>query len=305
MLALAAAGCLWGTGFPFGKIALEYMSVGHMIFYRFFFAVLALVPVAIQRQISLPHRRDVLRILAAGALYVPIQFLVQFEGLAHTTVSHASLMVGGLPIMVAVGAVVFAHERLDRTGWLTLVASTLGAALIVSGGDSGSGTATVTGDLLVVLSLFAAVAWVLTSKRLMRPNGAYSAVEASVYVMFAGVVMLTAWVFIVDGPPPVHLPAIAWGAVVASGVFATATTTVLWNWGLTRVPASQAGVFIESGAGDWCYPRRHPAARPPRPHDDPRRRAHHRIGRSLQPATRGDFLIGLLALHMQEAAGRP
>lgn len=243
-LALAAAGCLWGTGFLFGKIALAWMGVGHMIFYRFFFAVLALVPVAIHRRLSLPHRADVLHILAAGALYVPIQFLIQFEGLAHTTVSHASLMVGGLPIMVAVGAVVFTHERLDRTGWLTLAASTLGAALIVSGGNSNGGTATVTGDLLVVLSLFAAVAWVLTSKRLMHPHGTYGAVEASVYVMFAGVAMLAVWVFVADGPPPVHLPAVAWGAVIASGVFATAATTLLWNWGLTRVQASSAGIFL-------------------------------------------------------------
>ncbi len=30
----------------------------------------------------------------------------------------------------------------------------------------------------------------------------------------------------------------------ASGVLCTATTTLLWNWGLTQVPASQAGVLL-------------------------------------------------------------
>jgi len=33
-------------------------------------------------------------------------------------------------------------------------------------------------------------------------------------------------------------------AVAEQGLFATATTTVLWNWGLKRVPASQAGIFV-------------------------------------------------------------
>jgi drug/metabolite transporter (DMT)-like permease len=28
------------------------------------------------------------------------------------------------------------------------------------------------------------------------------------------------------------------------GLFATASTTVLWNWGLNRVPASHAGIFV-------------------------------------------------------------
>ncbi|HEV7706206.1 MAG TPA: EamA family transporter [Gemmatimonadaceae bacterium] len=243
-LALAAAGALWGTGFPLGKIALDSMSVGHMILYRYLFAVLALVPVAIVHRLSLPSRADVPRIVVAGALYVPIQFLIQFEGLARTTVSHASLMVGALPILVAVGAVAFAHETLDGIGWFTLGASTLGAALIVIGGSSGGGRASMAGDLLVILSLFAAVAWVLTSKGLMRPHGSYSAVEASVYVMFAGTALLAIWVLIVDGPPPLALPPVAWGAVMASGVVATAATTLLWNWGLTRVPASRAGVFL-------------------------------------------------------------
>jgi drug/metabolite transporter (DMT)-like permease len=243
-LALATAGALWGTGFPLGKIALASMPVGHMIFYRFLFGVLALVPVAILQRLPLPRWEDVPRIFVAGAFYVPIQFLIQFEGLARTTVAHASLMVGALPVLIAVGAVAFTHETLDRIGWLTLSASTAGAALIVSGADSSAGRATMSGDLLVILSLVAAVGWVLTSKSLMRPRGGYTAVGTSVYVMFAGTAVLAVWIFIVDGPPPIVLPPAAWGAVIASGVVATAATTLLWNWGLTRVPASRAGVFL-------------------------------------------------------------
>ena len=33
----------------------------------------------------------------------------------------------------------------------------------------------------------------------------------------------------------------AWLALAASGILCTATTTLLWNWGMTQVPASQAG----------------------------------------------------------------
>jgi len=43
--ACASAGCLWGTGFYFGKLALREMSVGHMVLYRFLFACVGMVPV--------------------------------------------------------------------------------------------------------------------------------------------------------------------------------------------------------------------------------------------------------------------
>ena len=33
-------------------------------------------------------------------------------------------------------------------------------------------------------------------------------------------------------------------ALIASGVLCTATTTLLWNWGMTQVPASQAGILL-------------------------------------------------------------
>jgi drug/metabolite transporter (DMT)-like permease len=36
--ALTAAGCLWGTGFVFGKWALADMTVSQMVLLRFFFA---------------------------------------------------------------------------------------------------------------------------------------------------------------------------------------------------------------------------------------------------------------------------
>ena len=36
--ACALAGSLWGTGFYFGRLALNEMSVEHMVLYRFLFA---------------------------------------------------------------------------------------------------------------------------------------------------------------------------------------------------------------------------------------------------------------------------
>src|ERR1700733_807284 len=114
--ACAVASCFWGCGFFFGKIALAEMSFAHMVLYRFLFGVVLLLPLLVTHPPKL-NRREWGLLLAASFLGVPVQFLLQFYALSITTVSHAALMVGTMPVILAVGATVFAHERMDRVGW--------------------------------------------------------------------------------------------------------------------------------------------------------------------------------------------
>ena len=247
--ACALAGCLWGTGFYFGKLALREMSVGHMVLYRFLFASLGMLPMLWKLHSGSLNtrwsRREIGILLLSSALGIPIQFLLQFKGLSLTTVSHASLMVGTMPVLLALGATLFAGERLDWIGWLALAGSTVGAALIVLGGHE-SGTAgavpSLAGDLLIVLSLTIALGWILMNKNLMQ---ARSPLSVSAYGVFSGTAMICIWVVATDGPPPIsRVSPAAWLALAASGILCTAVTTLLWNWGIHHVPASRAGVFL-------------------------------------------------------------
>jgi len=242
MLALAAVGCLWGTGFFFGKVALSEMPVATMILFRLALACAGLLPVIL---FDRPHFEgsELGWLFAASVLGVPVLFLVQFKGLSLTTVSHASLMVGTLPMLLAIAAVLLSDERLHFGGWLALAASTLGAALIALSSKHASVAmhASMSGDLLVVLSMFAAIAWILISKRLMRR---YSALMVTAFVFWIGTILLAAVVVATSGVPSLHYSTRAWVAVAVQGFLATASATVLWNWGLKRVPASQAGIFV-------------------------------------------------------------
>jgi drug/metabolite transporter (DMT)-like permease len=152
-------------------------------------------------------------------------------------------MVATLPMLLAIGTMLFSGERLHGGGWLALTASTVGAALIAlsSKGASGTAQASIRGDSLVVLSMFPAIAWILISKRLMRQHSAVM-VTASVY--WIRTVILTDVVIITAGYPSVHYSTRVWFALAEQGLLATASTSVLWNWGLKRVPASQAGIFV-------------------------------------------------------------
>lgn len=247
-LALAAAGCIWGTGFLYGKWALAELTVGQLVLYRFLFASLGFAPItwrALRNPRTRIPRQDFNLMFVAALVGVPVQFLIQFMGLARTTVSHASLMVGALPVLLAAGSAMFAHEHVSKGRWLALFASMVGAALIAFGASSGEAgaQASLSGDLLVALSLVAAVVWILITQALMK-SGRYSPVVASAYVITLGTLMLVVWVLATEGLPPIHLTALTWACVVALGLLATTLTTYLWNWGLSQVPASQAGVFL-------------------------------------------------------------
>ena len=264
--ACALAGCLWGTGFYFGRLALNEMSVEWMVLYRFLFASLGMLPVLLFQfggRVRLTAS-EVRLLLICSALGVPIQFLLQFHGLERTTVSHASLMVGAMPVLLAAAATLFAGEKLDRLGWLALCGSTAGAALVTLGASHNAAARavpTLGGDQLVILSLFIALAWILMSKKLMERH---SPPVVTAYTILSGAAMLALWVMgpwalspithqTAQPPPFAHVSLTAWAALAISGLFCTATTTLLWNWGIHHVPASRAGVFlnVEPVLGSW------------------------------------------------------
>lgn len=241
--ALAASGMIWGASFVIGKIAMRELSVPHLMLYRFLFASLGFLPLLLFTRPRL-LRRDWSAVALAAVIGVPVQFLLQFEGLARTTASHAALMIGTAPVLVALAAFVVLHERLRRSAWIALLASTAGVALIVmqtSHADLTGPQPTLIGDLLVVASLIAAVVWILVSKRLMAR---YSPLAVSGLITVSGTVAMAAWVIARNGMPPTSLSAGTWIAVASLGLVATTFSTVLWNWGLAHTDAGKAGAFI-------------------------------------------------------------
>jgi drug/metabolite transporter (DMT)-like permease len=75
------------------------------------------------------------------------------------------------------------------------------------------------------------------------------------YTIYSGTVMLVIWLLgqwlfarathgTIEPFPFAHVSVKAWAALAISGVMCTATTTLLWNWGIHHVPASRAGVFL-------------------------------------------------------------
>ncbi len=212
-----------------------------MILYRLTFATLGLLPALFYQRGSV-KRRDWWMFLLTSFIGIPGVYLVQFWGLSKTTVSHAALMVGTLPMVLAVAVVLFTHDRLTRVAWIAVCCSALGAVLIVlstSRTQPGHGPSLI-GDLAVLVSLLAAAGWIMNNKVLLRR---YPPLLVTGLIFLLGTAMLAAWVVPLDGWPPVHLSKQTWLSIAAQGLLATTLATMFWNWGLAHVPAAEAGVF--------------------------------------------------------------
>ena len=97
--ALTAAGLLWGTTVPLSKLALEWLPPGWLAFVRFALAAAILLAATSRRGL---RGACTPLVLASGAVGYGGSVLLQNAGITRTSVSHAALLIGAVPMMVAV-----------------------------------------------------------------------------------------------------------------------------------------------------------------------------------------------------------
>jgi drug/metabolite transporter (DMT)-like permease len=212
------------------------MEAAHMVLLRFGTAALAALPFAL----ATAEARALFRsptVLAAGVLY-GIAFLVQFEGLARTSVALAALLIGAMPALIAICGWALG-ERIVRAAWAGVAAATVGAALIAGRpGDAG----TPVGVALSLVALLIFLAWLVVLRRAPTPRSAMAVPAATIIVATVAIAPVA---FVMHGAPPIqHVSAGAWLGILGQGVLSTLLATACWQYGLARVGSATAGVFV-------------------------------------------------------------
>jgi drug/metabolite transporter (DMT)-like permease len=209
LFALAAAGTLWGLNVPLTKLALGWLDPSWLTVGRFVVAA-PLLAVVGRRGL-----RDALslRMLASGAIGFGAVILLQNAGIQHTSVSHAAMIVGAVPVLV-------------------------GIAFVAGAGGGGSHPR---GDLLVLASAVLSAAFIAIQPRLLADNDA-AAVTA---VQFAGGALVALPVAILTGGLP-HGPSAAVPTLSMAALALAGTPLPFWlfAFGQARVPAELAGAFV-------------------------------------------------------------
>jgi O-acetylserine/cysteine efflux transporter len=233
--ALTAAGLAWGTTVPLSKLALGWLSPGWLTVGRFGLAaavLLAAAPRTALRGAWTP------RVLAAGAIGYGGSVVLQNIGITRTSVTHAALLIGATPVLVAIIAALWHRIVARPVAWVGFAVSLAGVAFITGGHGGG---ATVAGDGLVLASLLLSATNTVAQGRLLQGRDPV-AVTA---VQFLGAALAALPFAVATG----GMPAAPHGAgtvlaVVGLTVGGTLVPFTLFAYGQKRVSADLAGAFL-------------------------------------------------------------
>jgi O-acetylserine/cysteine efflux transporter len=238
--ALIAAGVLWGTTVPLSKLALAWLGPAWLAFARFGIAAAVLLLVAGRGAAGRARVRAVCRpaVLASGAVGYGGSVLLQNLGIVRTSVTHAALIVGATPVIIAIITAVWQRTVARPVAWAGFAVSLVGVGLVASGKGGG---ATLGGDGLVLASQLISAGFTVAQGRLLRDRDPVAVTGVQFAAAAAAVLPIAA---AAEGAPaaPSGL-----GGLLAAAALAFCGTVLpftLFAYAQSRVAAEVAGAFL-------------------------------------------------------------
>jgi len=235
ILALAGAGLMWGLSVPLSKLALAWLAPGWLTVARF---LAAAPPLAVAGRRGL---REALapRVALGGAIGFGAVIVLQNAGIQRTSVSHAAVLIGAVPVLVALIGAGLGHAGAGGRAWAGYGLALLGIALVAGSGAGGG--ATVHGDLLVLGSATLSASFIAVQPRLLegRDPAAVTAVQLT-----AGAALALAFALVFEPLP--RAPAGPTAALALAGLAVAGTLIPFWlfAYGQSHVSPQLAGAFI-------------------------------------------------------------
>ncbi len=242
---LLAATIIWATSFVVTKTTITNLDPFVLIFGRLAVATICFAPVIILKRRQWRLVPGSLGWLALMTFCEPcLYFIFEVNALVYTTASQAGMITAMLPAMVALGAYLFLGERLNKRT-ISGFAMAIAGAFWLSASARASETAPhpVLGNTLEFLAMICASGYVLAAKRLSGHFG-YSPWFLTAIQAVAGCFFYLPLLWLPATVIPARLDWPIVLAIVYLGAFVTIGAYGCYNYGISRVPVSQASIFI-------------------------------------------------------------
>ncbi|MBQ9406890.1 MAG: DMT family transporter [Desulfovibrio sp.] len=246
--ALITAMIFWGSTFVALRVALTALSPEQTMAGRMLVACLAFLPLWPRIVRALAANGHWLGLFLLGLCEPCLYFLCETHALQLTTASQAGMITALLPLLVALTAFVFLHERITKRMCLGFVLAVSGVAWLTLGAESGEKAVNpLLGNILECLAMCCAAAYTVLTRHLSRVYDAMSitAVQSVVGMMFfcllVAVVPQEADRLGLGRAFPSWLP---WACVVYLGGIVTFAGYGLYNFGVKRLSAGQAAAYV-------------------------------------------------------------
>ena len=229
--------------FPLIKVALDVVPPLAFNGLRFPLAALALwILMRALRIRTRPERKDLPAVVGLGILGHVVYQALFILAVARTSAGNASLVLATSPAWVVVLSAITGQESVSVRVWGGVGATILGMALVVAGGQGASfGSATLSGDLLMLAASVAWASYTVGSRPLIHR---YGPMPITAWTLWGG----TSGVLLLGAPGLTRLDSAVltpgiWGIVLYAGVLSISVAYVLWNRGVRRIGNSRTAVY--------------------------------------------------------------
>jgi drug/metabolite transporter (DMT)-like permease len=234
LIALVLVTVVWGITFVQVKDAVAIYPLFAFLALRFAIGSAALLPFAVGRARRGPWKRGavvgvLLGLLVAGA------YASQTAGLVHTTVSGSGVLTGLYVVMTPLLALVLLRRRIEPATWLAVLLAGIGFAML-SGIPQGSRT----GNALVLIS---ALLWAVQIVLMERYAPQYDPLILALGEMTTCLVCFSA-IALVRGDLSVPHGWVVWGALLVTGLLASAFAFLVQSWAQQQMSAVRTAVVF-------------------------------------------------------------
>jgi drug/metabolite transporter (DMT)-like permease len=239
---LVLAMLLWASSFVALKLAFRGYHPMQVIFGRMLIASLCFLPF-LPGFIGLNWRRRDLKYLLIMAICEPcLYFLFEARALQLTSASQAGMITAVLPLLVAIMAWGWLQEQISRQTLAGFSLAILGACWLSLAGDgSPEAPNPLLGNFYEFLAMICAAGYTVSLKHLTSnyPPLLLTAVQAMLGSLFFFPFLLLPEVGF-----PAHWESIPALAIIYLGMVITFCAYGCYNYGVSRIPASQAAGYI-------------------------------------------------------------
>ncbi len=205
--------------------------------------IAALIQLLISRSWKPIRRDDIPRfiVVAVGGFFL-FQFCYSF-GVDYTSASIGSIILGTLPIQVAIITKVFKIESLSANKTLGILASFAGVVFIALGKHGGLGMAGtyVFGVVLLAVAEFGYGLYTVFLRPLTARYSIYQIIFIVMIVALAPFILMTLPLFGTETFS--GLQPLTWFSAAFSGIFALALGNTMWSFGIKRIGSTNASVY--------------------------------------------------------------
>ncbi|MCC5926924.1 MAG: EamA family transporter [Bacteroidetes bacterium] len=243
-LLLLGVAFVWALNFSISKISLQEIDPMSFNAMRFFLATLLMWGFTLRSRNWVPIRRqDIGKLIFLGLIGNLVYQLLFIFGLERTFSANSAVMLGTIPIWVAVLSHVSGAEKMSRFKAIGVILAFSGVLLILLGKPEriSLSSETFTGDLLTLAAAFVFGSYTVLSKGFLNY---YPPIQLTTMSMSVGGTTLV----LIGLPWVVQLPfseisAVAYGGALYNGLLSVGVSYIIWNYGLRQVGAVRTATY--------------------------------------------------------------